>query len=349
MSEESKFPRELSQIRSIVQKKLEEINPKSRENWTHVSGGCETGATWRRNMQAFEGLGFNVKTINSVNKQAVDLSVDILGTRWDLPVAIAPMSAAIANVCDHPFIEMARGAKAAGTAASVGYPNGPDVHSKMVQTGTPVFRIIKPLKDIHKIIEAVQDSEASGCFATGIDTDSAAGLKAAGDTCHFDEMMRPLSLDELKEIRKSVKIPFMIKGVMGVEDARSAMEIGAAAIVVSNHAGFALDYCQSPLEVLPGIVKVVDHKMKIFVDSGIRRGSDIAKALALGADAVLIGRLAVWGLVMGGGEGLSWILGLLADEMKRIMVLTGASKLSDLSMKSLVSLDAIGDKILSAS
>jgi isopentenyl diphosphate isomerase/L-lactate dehydrogenase-like FMN-dependent dehydrogenase len=87
--------------------------------------------------------------------------------------------------------------------------------------------------------------------------------------------------------------------------------------------------------------------MKVFLDSGIRRGSDIIKALALGADAVLIGRMALWGLVVGKGEGLSWILKLMADEMKRIMLLTGAEKLSDLNREILLPLDSLGDRILS--
>jgi isopentenyl diphosphate isomerase/L-lactate dehydrogenase-like FMN-dependent dehydrogenase len=117
--------------------------------------------------------------------------------------------------------------------------------------------------------------------------------------------------------------------------------------VVSTHAGYALDYCLSSLEALPGIVKVADNKMKVILDSGIRRGSDIIKALALGADAVLIGRMALWGLTVGKGEGLSWILKLMADEMKRIMLLTGAEKLSDLNREILLPLDSLGDRILS--
>jgi 4-hydroxymandelate oxidase len=124
------------------------------------------------------------------------------------------------------------------------------------------------------------------------------------------------------------------------------MELGADAIVVSTHGGSALDYSPSSLEVLPDIVRVVDHKMKVLFDSGIRRGSDIVKALALGADAVLIGRMALWGLVLGQAKGLEWILELLAEEMRRIMVLLGAGKIGDLDRKALVPLNHIGDRIL---
>jgi 4-hydroxymandelate oxidase len=347
MVRDDPFPGEFADIRSLVQHKLRETHPKQEENWTHVSGGCETGSSFDRSTRAYEGLGFHLKTLADVAGDEVDLSVDLLGAAWNLPIGIAPMSSAISTVCPGAFTELALGAKAAGIPAGIGYPNGPDIHSKMLETGAAVFRIVKPLKDIEKLIDTLQRTQDSGCFAAGIDMDSIAGLKPTGDTCHYEELCRPLSVAELREIRRSVDIPFIIKGILGVEDANSALEIGADAIVVSTHAGVSLDYCPSPLEVLPSIVKAVGSSMKILVDSGIRRGSDIVKALALGADAVLIGRMAVWGLVMGKGEGLQWILHLMVDEMRRILVLTGAGHLSELNAQSLVSLDHIGDRILS--
>lgn len=347
MAKNEGLPGELAEIRAMAQKLLKENSPARWENWTHISGGAETGSTWRRNFQAFEGLGFRLKTISRVDPEKVDLSVEIFGDRWDLPIAIAPMSSIISAVCKDAFGEMALGAKASGIAASVGYPAGPDTHVKMLETGARVFRLIKPLRDLDKLLEALKGSQADGCFATGVDTDSIAGLKPSGDSGHYGEISRPLSMEELKEARQSVDIPFIIKGIVSEEDAKSVLEIGADAIVVSTHAGFALDYCPSSLESLPGIVKAVGKETKVILDSGIRRGSDIIKALALGADAVLIGRMALWGLAIGKGEGLSWILKLMADEMKRIMILTGAEKLSDLNRDILVPLDRLGDRILS--
>jgi 4-hydroxymandelate oxidase len=347
MQKNEGFPAELAEIQSMAQKLLKENTPARWENWTDVSGGAETGATWRRNLQAFEGLGFKLKSISSVDPEKVDLSVEIFGDKWDLPIAIAPMSSVISTVCKDVFGEMALGAKASGIAASVGYPAGPDAHVKMLEAGARVFRLIKPLKDLDKLIEALKGSQADGCFATGIDTDAIAGLKPSGDCGHLGEMVRPLSIQELKKARESVDIPFIIKGIVSEEDARAVLEVGADAIVVSTHAGYAMDYCLSSLEALPGIVRVVGKKMKVFLDSGIRRGSDIIKGLALGADAVLIGRMAIWGLVVGKGEGLSWILNLMADEMKRIMLLTSTEKLSDLHRDILIPLNSLGDRILS--
>jgi 4-hydroxymandelate oxidase len=346
MAEERKFPAEWSSILSIVRSKLEEMKPASKGNWTHIAGGSETGATWRRNLEAFEGIGFVSRTIHGVQREEVDLGVDLLGTRWALPIAVAPMSSAIHDLCENPFVEMAEGAKAAGTAASVGYPNGSDIHKRMVEAGAPTFRIIKPLRNTDRLIEDLKGAEEAGCFAAGIDSDAAAGLKPSGDGDHYGDISRSFSTGELREIRQSIRIPFILKGIMSVDDALAAMEAGADAIVVSSHAGFGLDYGQSPLEVLPGIRKAVGDRMKILVDSGIRRGSDVVKALALGGDAVLIGRLAIWGLLLGKGEGLAWILYLLAEEMKRVMILTGARKLSDIDGRCLVALNPLGDRIL---
>ncbi|MBW2208144.1 MAG: alpha-hydroxy-acid oxidizing protein [Deltaproteobacteria bacterium] len=257
------------------------------------------------------------------------------------------MSAAISTVCKDAFIELARGANASGIPASIGYPAGPDTHVKMQETGAPVFRIIKPLRDMEKLVESLKGSQTDGCFATGIDTDSVAGLKPGGDSAHFDDICSPLSIDKLKEARQSVDIPFIIKGIITVEDAQAAMEIGADAIVVSNHAGYSQDYCISSLEALPAIKSAVGDKMKLILDSGIRRGSDVVKALALGADAVLIGRMALWGLLLGENEGLSWVLKLMSDEIKRNMILVGAQKVSDLNRDMLISLDSLGERILS--
>ena len=215
----------------------------------------------------------------------------------------------------------------------------------MIETGAAVFRIVKPIKDIEKIKEALRSAQEAGCFAVGIDTDSVGGLKA-GDNVNYKDTCNPLSVEALKEIRDSIDVPFMIKGVLSEEDARACLDIGGDAIVVSTHGGSAMDYSPSSLEALPNIVKVVDHKMKVLFDSGIRRGSDIVKALALGADAVLIGRMALWGLVLGEARGLEWILDLLADEMRRIMVLLGAENLGDLDRNALVQLNHIGDRIL---
>jgi 4-hydroxymandelate oxidase len=337
MNDKKEFPRSYEEIKTIVRESLTGQYARMADNWTHVAGGCETGSTWRRSLEAFQGLGFVQRAIKPLVREKVDLSVEILGTKWDLPIGVAPMSGVIASVCDSAFTEMAKAVKNKGIAASIGYPAGPDIHKKMVKSGATVFRIVKPLKDIEKLKDALKSAQDAGCFAVGIDTDSMAGLKA-GDNVIYQDVCTTLSPDVLQDLCKSIEIPFIVKGVMSTEDALTAAEIGADAIVVSTHSGSSLDYSPSSLEVLPDIVKTVHGEMTVLFDSGIRRGSDVVKALALGADAVLIGRMAVWGL--------EWILDLMKDEMRRIMVLLGAGNLSELNRNTLVPLNHIGDRIL---
>ena len=270
MKTEEGFPRDLEEIRSRVHTALQEKYAHSADNWTHVSGGSETGATWRRSLDAFEGVGFVPRAIHGVIREEVDLSVEVLGSKWDLPIGIAPMSGVIAAVCENAFTEMAAGAKEAGVPASVGYPAAPEIHGKMAATGAAVFRIVKPLRDVEKLSKALTSAQEEGCFAVGVDTDSVAGLKR-GDLELHEGMCGTLSLEVLKDLRDSVDLPFIVKGVLSTEDALAAVEIGADAIVVSTHSGSALDYCPSSLEVLPAIVRTVDKRAKVLFDSGIRR------------------------------------------------------------------------------
>ena len=139
--------------------------------------------------------------------------------------------------------------------------------------------------------------------------------------------------DEAKEIASMWGGPFAIKGIMNSADAEKAIEIGASAIVISNHGGRQLDSAAAPIDVLPGIVKSVNNRVEILIDGGIRRGSDIVKAIALGADACLIGRPWVYGLAAKGEEGVGIAIDVLASEVKRNLQLLGCKSIKDLKRK----------------
>ena len=151
--------------------------------------------------------------------------------------------------------------------------------------------------------------------------------------------MAPKSLAELKKLVKATRLPFILKGVLSAEDARKALEIGAGGIVVSNHGGVIIDYAAHPLEVLPEIKEVIRDRIPIFVDSGFRRGSDVMKALALGADAVLVGWLLIMGLAANGSQGVTEIINIVTAELRRIMSVTGCRSLSEIDDKVLVKRD----------
>ena len=170
----------------------------------------------------------------------------------------------------------------------------------------------------------------AGPFAVAMDID-AAGLP-------FLKGLEPpaggKTVSELADIVKAVEKPFILKGVMTPKAALKAQEAGAAAIVVSNHGGRVLDQCPATAEVLPEIVKAVKDSgsdMKIFVDGGIRTGTDIFKALALGADGVLIARPFVTAVYGGGGEGVKVFIEKYAEELRDTMYMCGAFSLSDIT------------------
>ena len=125
--------------------------------------------------------------------------------------------------------------------------------------------------------------------------------------------------------------PFLIKGIMNPEDAKKAVEIGASGIVISNHGGRQLDHVLAPIEILPEIVKAIKGKAEIIIDSGFRRGTDIIKALALGADAVMLGRSYIYALAAAGEKGVERMISLLENELKKDMALLGCTKISDLN------------------
>jgi isopentenyl diphosphate isomerase/L-lactate dehydrogenase-like FMN-dependent dehydrogenase len=142
----------------------------------------------------------------------------------------------------------------------------------------------------------------------------------------------PKSLQELKEIISSTNLPFIIKGIMTSDEAELAAEAGAAAIVVSNHGGRVLDFTPGAADVLQEIADRVNGKMFIFADGGVRTGLDVLKLLALGADAVLIGRPLIVGAFGAGPDGVACILNKIREELFQAMILTGTGDVSQVSM-----------------
>lgn len=342
---ESKYPYSYAELQALVEQRLQEIgHPERIPNWGMISGGAESGATWQRNYDAYRALGFRQRLIHEDVKP--DLSATMCGQKLAMPVAAAPMAAALNLTHENSFVEMSIGCGRAGIATSLGFPAGA-AHVRALKEVCPsVFRIIKPHRNEEVLVEELRKAEAEGAFAVGVDVDSICGLKTGDDAGHFGEVTKPYSIDMLKEIRQCVQAPFILKGILSAEDAEAAAAAGANAIVVSTHAGYSLDCALSPLEVLEEIRAAVGHDLEIYVDSGIRRGTDVVKAMAMGADAVLVGRLMIWGLLIGGADGVEWMLHLLREEMVRSMQLMGVSGWKELDRSCLVPLNAMGKEML---
>lgn len=154
---------------------------------------------------------------------------------------------------------------------------------------------------------------------------------AAGQSEVFDGWMAQApTWDDVDWLRQQIKVPLLLKGILHPDDAREAVRLGCDGIIVSNHGGRVLDTTPTVPEVLPAIVKIVGTQTKIIVDSGIRSGQDAFKALALGADAVCIGRPYVWGLVAEGAIGVAKVIRVMRDELEITMALTGVRNLPDI-------------------
>lgn len=322
------FPGEWKDVKAVASRVLHERAPEAAPSWLGEAGGYGSGWSFRRNREMLDRIVFHMQLIHSV--QEPDLATTVLGKKLKLPVLIAPMSETL-NVVSGPetMALLGRGARMAGTATSIGHPVSEAAMLAMAQEGAPLFRAIKPLKDRVAMVQTMREAERAGCFAIAIDVDAQMGLNPGGYVPKYVEFVRPHSASELKELRQETSLPFILKGITSVRDAQAAVEIGADAIVVSNHGGHAFDYGPGAIEMLPEIASAVGHEVEVWFDSGVRCGTDVLKALAFGAQAVLIGRLAIWGLALGGAEGVAHVLDLIATELRRTMLLMGVSSVTE--------------------
>ena len=149
-------------------------------------------------------------------------------------------------------------------------------------------------------------------------------VNESGLAAYFASLIDPtLSWDDIAWLRGLTRLPILLKGIVRPDDAARAVEVGAAGVVVSNHGGRQLDGSIATIDALPGIVRAVDGRLEVLMDGGIRRGTDVIKALALGARAVCVGRPILWGLAVGGQAGAEHVLGVLREELDRAMALCG--------------------------
>ena len=292
--------------------------------------GIGTGAI--RNYQKWQELCVNMDTI--CENKPVDTTARLFDREFVLPVFAAPVGAMQLHYGDkYNDLEyndiLVSACAQAGIAAFTGDGTNPAVveaaAEALKKSGGLGVPTIKPW-NIETIREKMDLVKAAGPFAIAMDID-AAGLP-------FLKNLTPpagsKTVEELKEIVKIAGKPFILKGIMTVSGAKKALEAGASGIVVSNHGGRVLDQCPATAEVLPAIVDAVGGKMTILVDGGIRSGMDVFKALALGADAVLIGRPFVNMVYGGGAEGVQVYVDKLKAELADTMAMCGAHSLSDI-------------------
>ena len=293
-------------------------------------GGIGTGSSFTENLTALARYQINLRTIHEV--KIPDTSVELFGHKLALPVLAAPITGMETNLAggmdEREYADaILDGCLECGTLGMVGdgaspkkYLIGLEAIKKRGGLGIPIFKPREYNLDIIKRFKAAEDA---GAIAVGIDIDAASfkTMTLKG------QAVGPKTIQELQELKSHLKIPFILKGIMNVESALAAIEAGADAIVVSNHGGRVMDHMPGTAEVLPEITNAVGGRIKVLVDGGIREGTDILKMLALGADAVMIGRPVCIAAFGAGQEGVSFYLREKLNELKKAMILTGCGSI----------------------
>lgn len=292
-------------------------------------GGKGTGSSFMNNYNALKGITLNMKTIHEVREP--DLSIELFGQKLSMPVMPAPVTGVNFNmgnqVTEEDYIRaVVKGSSQAGILPMV----GDSAFKSFIEDNLKVLKeesvqgipFIKPW-NTEELLSRIDLAMTANPLAIGVDIDSA-GL----DTLKMHgQRVDPKSLDELKAIRDHLKVPFIIKGIMTVEEAHLAVSAGASAIVVSNHGGRVLDHTPATASVLKDIAQAVSGRCQVFVDGGVRSGVDVFKLLALGADAVLIGRPFAQYAIGGGDEAVKLYAQKIYNELKGAMLLTGCQDL----------------------
>jgi isopentenyl diphosphate isomerase/L-lactate dehydrogenase-like FMN-dependent dehydrogenase len=318
--------------------------------WAYLAGGSADEWTLRENRAAFARWTFRPRVLCDVSE--ISTATTVLGTRIELPVVLAPVAY---QQLYHPDGECAtaRGAAAAGTGIAVStFSTRSHEEIAAASPGVLQWCQLYVFQDRGVTREHLAEAAAAGCAAVVLTVDTPrlaqrerdlrAGFEipsdlplpyaraAIGDAAHnpadqFALLDASVSWRDLEWIASEADLPVVLKGVVTAEDAELAVEHGAAAVVVSNHGGRQLDGVPATLDALPEVAEAIAGRVEVYLDGGIRRGTDVAKALALGARAVLAGRGPVFGLATAGEDGVSHVLELLRDELALALCLLGCT------------------------
>jgi 4-hydroxymandelate oxidase len=330
--------------------------------WDYYAAGADDERCVRRNCEAFERLSLHYRALVDVAQR--DLTTTVLGQELAMPIAVAPTAF---HRLAHPDGELAsvRGAGDAGTVFVLSTLSNTAVEEVVAAASGPVWFQLYVYRDRGATEALVRRVEAAGCKALvltvdapllgrrerdvrnrfalpeglGIENLHAAGYarlpEAMGDSglaAYVAELLDPaLTWEAIEWLRSLTSLPLLVKGIVRADDAVRAIERGAAGVVVSNHGGRQLDASPATIEVLPRVADAVAGRGEILLDGGVRRGTDVLKALALGARAVLVGRPVLWGLAAGGRAGVAAALATLRREVDLAMALCGCPSVASVT------------------
>jgi 4-hydroxymandelate oxidase len=334
-------------------------------HWGYLVSGVDGEDTLKANRAAYSR--YQLQTHRMIDVSKIDLSVELFGEKFNSPIILCPLGAQRAF---HPEgeIAVAKAAKARGQLQILSTVTSTGVEDVIAARGAPVWFQLYTTSSFDVTTKLVKRAEAAGCPVVAVTVDLPAGRNletalrlARTDTrtctaCHAPTgspfFSRPmfsqidatglkttsssLTWDFIKRLRDVTRMKILIKGLESAEDANLAVAHGADGIIVSNHGGRATDTGRGTLECLPEIAATIRGRVPVILDGGVRRGTDVLKALALGATAVGIGRPYIWGLGAYGQPGVDRVLELLDNELTLAMVGVGARNLREITRASII-------------
>jgi glycolate oxidase len=307
--------------------------------WDYLSGGAESETTMRRNRLGFDSLALRPRVLVDVSK--IDASTSFLGHRLRIPVMMAPIGS-LQTITPEGGVAVAKAAAEFGTINFVSSVTQPSLEEIAASTDGPKIFQLYIRGGLDWCAQIIDRVKKAGYTALCLTVDTAhysrrerqmlnrwlPPSKRVESARHFQAM---LTWDMMDEIKKMARLPFILKGVATTEDAKIAVDHGVDVIYVSNHGGRQLDHGRGTIDILPEILEATRGQAEILLDGSILRGTDVLKALALGAKAVTIGKLQGWGLAAAGQAGLLRVLELLEEEIVIDMGLLGVTRLDQLN------------------
>jgi len=338
-------PEDLDEFLNLLdfEKKAEGLM--SKMAYEYVASGAADENTLKWNREAFDRIKMQTHVLNDVSK--IDTKVSVLGQDLAYPILIAPSAF---HKIMHPEGEMAtaRGAGMASTTYVVSSFTTTPIEEIAKVATQPLWFQLYLVHDKSFVKDLIQKVEAQGIKALCVTVDTpVTGARNRQERIKFKlpaELNapymvsisaipgQPLQLSvtwkDIEWLKSIAKIPILLKGILNPDDAEQAVKAGVSGIIVSNHGARNLDTVPATIEVLPYIIQRVSKKIPVLVDGGVRRGTDVVKAIALGANAVLIGRPICYGLACGGAEGVAKVLDILQKELRLAMALTGSASIA---------------------
>ena len=324
--------------------------------YDYFAGGADDEVTLRANESAFARIGLVPRVLRGVGEP--ELGLTLFGCRTSMPVLIAPTAF---HRLAHPDGERAtaRAAASAGTIIIVSMAStvpleevAAEAQAAAAGGGANLWFQLYLQPDLQFTESIVRRAEAAGCKALVVTLDSPVFGRRERDLRNgFVDLPPGLCCENLREsggvreivfssqfswehihwLREVTSLKIVLKGILHPADAHLAVEHGADAVIVSNHGGRQLDTVPATIELLPAIAEAIDGRIPVLMDGGIRRGTDVVKALALGTNAVAVGRPVLWGLAAAGEDGVRQVLEMLRSELVRALTLCGCGSPQDLS------------------